>query len=182
MRKIIVAVVLLQLLFLAHSSIILEPTAEFCWRDSYKRGMGRLPTDCRDKVKIGLFCYSKCPAGTVRFGFDCHTVCPDGFRDDGLFCRLPEYGRGLGYPWLLGDTLLSYSGMIRRCEADHGKDNCELNGLLYYPKCKPGYSAFGCCICRPPVPDCSAYGLLSGLDLSCLKKVILGDPTPYVCP
>ena len=58
----------------------------FCWRDSYGRGVGKIPAKCpSEKDKIGGFCYSKCPLGMKRFGFDCHSVCPFDFRDDGLF-------------------------------------------------------------------------------------------------
>ena len=37
----------------------------FCWRDSYGRGVGVIPTTCPSgKEKIGELCYSKCPSGT----------------------------------------------------------------------------------------------------------------------
>jgi hypothetical protein len=115
-----------------------------------------------------------------RFGFDCHSACPAGMADQGLFCRRTEYGRGAGYPWQFGDAL-NDSGMIARCERDHGPGNCEKNGLIYYPKCQPGYAAFGCCICRPAQPDCGALGLNPGVDLSCAKKVVIGNPQVGVC-
>jgi|GEM_PF-2671060 len=154
---------------------------EFCWKDTYGRGVGTIPDACGPgREKIGLLCYSKCPAGTARFGFDCHSVCPAGMRDDGLFCRKAEYGRGAGYPWVPADGF-SDAGMFRRCEADHGRNNCEKHGLIVYPKCAPGYEPFGCCICRPKVPDCPALGLNPGIDLSCAKKVYIGDPVPMVC-
>lgn len=71
--------------------------------------------------------------------------------------------------------------MIRRCEAANGKGNCEKNGLMYYPKCKSGFYAVGCCICRPSAPNCPSVGLNPGVDLSCAKKVIIGDPVPMDC-
>lgn len=40
-----------------------DPFAKFCWRDSYGRGVGKIPTECPDKDKIGLLCYTKCPSG-----------------------------------------------------------------------------------------------------------------------
>lgn len=43
--------------------------------------------------------------------------------------RLAEYGRGAGYPWWFSDWF-SNKGMIRRCEADHGKGNCEPWGAV----------------------------------------------------
>ncbi|MGH6811842.1 MAG: hypothetical protein ACREDM_05665 [Methylocella sp.] len=155
--------------------------AEFCWRDSDPRGVGTVPQACEaGRDRIGLLCYSQCGPNMQRFGFDCHSVCPSGLRDDGLFCRAAEYGRGAGYPWKFGDSL-NDNGMFRRCETDQGKGNCEKNGLIVYPKCKPGYSNFGCCICRPSVPDCGKLGLNPGIDLSCAKKVKIGDPVLGVC-
>ena len=117
----------------------------------------------------------------ARFGFDCHSVCPDGMDDQGLFCRRTEYGRGAGYPWQFGDAL-NDDGMRARCESDHGRGNCEKWGAVFYPKCKAGYSPFGCCICRPSVPNCSALGLNDGVDLSCAKKVVIGSPETGICP
>lgn len=156
-------------------------TKEFCWKDSYGRGVGTVPQSCAPgRERVGLLCYSTCPANSKRFGFDCHSVCPSGMRDDGLFCRAAEYGRGAGYPWEFGDAM-NDKGMIKRCEKDQGRGNCEKNGLIYYPKCQPGYSAVGCCICRPKVPDCAALGMNAGIDLSCAKKVTIGDPVTGTC-
>ena len=153
-----------------------------CWKDSYGRGVGEPLSTCpAHKEKIGALCYSKCPSGYKRFGFDCHSVCPVGFRDDGLFCRLSEYGRGVGYPWKFGDPL-NNSGMLRRCQHQHGRGNCEMSGLIAYPKCRRGYHSFGCCICRPNKFNCADYGLNKGIDISCGKKIIIGDPTPMTCP
>jgi EGF domain/Calcium-binding EGF domain len=160
---------------------VVQERTPFCWKATYGRGAGLIPTECpSNKEKIGLLCYSYCPSGYVRFGVDCHSVCPDGLADQGLFCRRLEYGRGGGYPWHFGDCLCN-DGMIGRCEYDHGRGNCEMWGAIAYPKCDPGYSPFGCCICRPNPPDCSALGLNPGIDLSCAKKIIIGDPTPMIC-
>jgi hypothetical protein len=83
----------------------------------------------------------------------CWQSCPDGFRDDGGFCAKPEaYGRGAGYPWQFGDAL-NDSGMISRCERDHGAGNCEKDGAIYYPKCKANFHKVGCCICSPDCPS-----------------------------
>src|SRR5207247_1835 len=109
------------------------------------------------------------------------SVCPEGMRDDGLFCRAAEYGRGGGYPWKIGDKPFDLGGARHRCEHDH-HEGCEQNGAIIYPKCKPGYHAIGCCICRPNKPECSKLGLGHQVDLSCGKKITIGDPTPGVCP
>lgn len=160
----------------------LAQEGEFCWKDSYGRGVGEVPGQCAPgQDRIGLLCYDKCPAGMARFGFDCHSVCPAGMEDQGLFCRRNEYGRGAGYPWHFGDPL-NDSGMFARCESEQGRGNCEKWGAVVYPKCKEGYEPFGCCICRPKVPNCSALGLNDGVDLSCAKKVHIGSPKTGVCP
>jgi hypothetical protein len=155
----------------------------FCWRDSYGRGAGVPVSQCAStRDKIGLLCYTKCPAGYVRSGFDCHQSCPPNFQDQGLFCRKLEYGRGAGYPWSFWDGF-SNSGMISRCEkANGGAGTCEMWGAIAYPKCKAGYYNAGCCICRPNAFSCSAYGMFAGqLDLSCPKGIIIGDPVAMKC-
>jgi hypothetical protein len=179
-------VAMLLLLALAHSLThhsLLTDQASFCWKNSYGRGVGvPLSTCASDKDKIGLLCYSKCGDGFERSGFDCHQKCPSGFDDQGLFCRKSEYGRGAGYPWKFGDPLNSKK-QYSRCEKAHGDDNCEKWGAVVYPKCKDGYSAFGCCICRPKSFDCDDYGFKkdSQLDLSCAKTIKIGDPKPMGC-
>ncbi|XP_039281362.1 uncharacterized protein LOC120350719 [Nilaparvata lugens] len=167
-------------LILCSVIVCITATSDFCWKDSYTRGVGKVPARCAEnQVGIGLFCYDNCPAGYSRFGFDCHTDCPADFRDDGLFCRHAEYGRGVGYPWKFGDPL-SDRHMWARCLRDH-PEGCEKHLLIVYPKCAPGYWAFGCCICRPSQPDCPALGLNRGIDLSCAKRIIIGKPQIGVC-
>ena len=86
--------------------------------------MGTIPDACpAGREKIGLLCYDVCPSGYSRIAFDCYQTCPADLRDDGLYCRKAEYGRGAGYPWQFGDWL-NDDGMIRRCQADHGAGNC----------------------------------------------------------
>ncbi|MGH7868503.1 MAG: hypothetical protein ACREP9_12980, partial [Candidatus Dormibacteraceae bacterium] len=54
-----------------------------------------------------------------------------------------------------------------------GKGKCEKWGAVIYPKCNEGYSNFGCCICRPAIPNCQRLGLRKEgqVDLSCAKEV-----------
>lgn len=160
---------------------VVQTKTPFCWKSTYGRGAGTPINVCpSNKERIGALCYNKCPSGYARFGVDCHSVCPAGLADQGFFCRRLEYGRGAGYPWQFGDCLCN-SGMIGRCERVHGKGKCEMSGAIAYPKCAPGYSPFGCCICRPNPPNCPSLGLSPGIDLSCAKRVIIGDPTPLDC-
>lgn len=92
-------------LYAAHSIHLEESHDEFerkfCWKDSYGRGVGSLPSDCGNLDNVFLSCYEKCPKGYSRFMGDCYQGCPtgEGWRDDGAFCRLTEYGRGVGYAY-----------------------------------------------------------------------------------
>jgi hypothetical protein len=173
------------LVLVAHMalSITLEETHdithEFCWKDSYGRGVGKIPTHCKNRDRIGLLCYDRCPRGFKRWGFDCHQNCPSGWRNDGLYCRHAEYWRG-GFPWKWSDGFSS-KGMYRRCEAKHGRGRCEKWGAIVYPKCKSGYHNIACCICRPSVPNCKSLGMNKGLDLSCAKKIKIGSPHVAEC-
>ena len=72
-------------------------------------------------------------------------------------------------------------GMFSRCENTHGRGNCEKWGAVVYPKCRSGFSPAGCCICRPSVPNCGALGFNGGIDLSCAKRIIIGDPRRMDC-
>jgi hypothetical protein len=154
----------------------LAAESEFCWKDSYGRGVGTVPSSCEPgHQRLGLLCYSNCGPNMQRVGLDCHSVCPAHMRPDGLFCRVAEYGRGAGYPWQFGDALNS-SGQFTRCEAQQGRGQCEQHLAIVYPKCKPGFEAFGCCICRPKPPNCEALGLKKFVDLSCAKRVEVGSP------
>lgn len=47
---------------------------EFCWKDSYGRGVGKIPKHCKNRDRIGLLCYDRCPRGFKRWGFDCHQI------------------------------------------------------------------------------------------------------------
>ena len=45
-----------------------------------------------------------------------------------------------------------------------------------------GYHNAGCCICRPNVPNCGSFGLNKGIDLSCAKRIQIGNPENAECP
>lgn len=160
-------------------SEVTQVRTPFCWRQTYGRGVGDVLKACPSgKQKIGLLCYTPCRSGYSRQGtLDCQQKCKSGWRDDGLFCRKPEYGRGAGYGYF------PFRDHPRdRCEDDHGRGNCERYGLIWYPKCRSGYSNSGCCICRPSFSSCTAEGYTNPrIDLSCAVKIELGDPTPLIC-
>lgn len=143
---------------------------EFCWKDSKTRGVGVVPNSCEDGYEqIGLLCYSKCDSSTEeRYGFDCHSVCPSGFTDNGLICRSnaqTSYERA-GYV------------SLSACRSSTG-GSCEKSGLLYYPRCKTGFSASGCCICQSTA-TCSTYGM-GGSFPDCTKNIRIGEALAGVC-
>lgn len=88
--------------------------------------------------------YPKCAEGYTNWGCCvCANKCPEGFRDDGLFCSKPgAYGRGIGY------ALWNEKKCIKK-----NPQGCEKHGLIWYPKCAPGYHNVGCCICSPNCPE-----------------------------
>ncbi|MBN1382317.1 MAG: hypothetical protein JXA41_11625 [Deltaproteobacteria bacterium] len=144
----------------------------YCWRQSYGRGIGVPVSACpKGQEKDGLLCYPTCESigkkGWKGVGPVCWQSCPEGFRDDGAFCFKPttSYGRGVGFPWKIGDRAFSLSNAKKRCEKVHGKGRCEKSGAIYYPKCKPGYRAIGCCVCSPRCPPG-----MTDIGISCQKK------------
>ena len=137
----------------------------YCYRQSQGRDLGS-PMKCAagEEEQAGL-CYKPCKAGYKGVGPVCWQNCMTGFRDDGAFCAKPSaYGRGTGYAWQIGDGW-NEDGMRGRCEKDHGKGNCEKNGLIYYPRCKPGFHSVGCCVCSPDCPPGQP-----DIGVSCAKK------------
>ena len=143
----------------------------YCWRDSYGRGVGVPVSACPEgQEKDAGLCYRTCEdigkEGWKGVGPVCWQRCLPGFRDDGAYCFKPEsYGRGVGFPWKLGDKAFSLKNAEKRCEAKHGADQCEKSGAIYYPKCKPGYRAIGCCVCSPRCPSG-----MTDIGISCQKQ------------
>lgn len=110
---------------------------DFCWKDTKRRGVGKIPKKCSnssDEFKAGL-CYPKCRDGYKGATIFCRRVCPSGWRDDGLYCRKDSYSRGRGK-------------IKRNCSGD-----CEKIAGLWYTKCRSGYEKV------PGVPTrCRASG------------------------
>ena len=63
----------------------------FCWKDSYGRGVGTIPTSCEGgkEYQAGL-CYNKCPAGMNPVGPVCWSGCPAGYIDMGAICHIDK--------------------------------------------------------------------------------------------
>jgi hypothetical protein len=129
-----------------------------CWKWTYGRGAGILPATCPPGMiqEAGL-CYQSCNTGYTGIGPVCWQDCSTGFTDIGVTCQKPEsYGRGVG-------ALFEWA-----CSGSYG---CEQYGGLWYPRCHPGYSAFGCCVCSP---DCTGGMADGGAD--CRKNTYTVGP------
>lgn len=124
-----------------------------------------IPNACTDGTLYAGLCY-KLPDTTWHvtapgfIGKKCESVLPGFNRDDGTTCWRDAItkGRGAGYPWKFGDAL-NLDKARARCEKDHGANNCEKYGEIYYPKCQKlfgsEYSASGCCTCLRPAKTAS---------------------------
>ena len=77
-------------------------SGDYCWRDSYGRGVGVVPSHCpshKETLAGGIICYDKCHnfgSNWYRFGYDCHQSCNSGWSDHGLLCHKSNWGRGVG--------------------------------------------------------------------------------------
>lgn len=117
-------------------------TPDFCWKDSYGRGVGKIPKKCApNQDRIGLLCYAKCQPGYARFGLDCHQKCPAGWSKQGLFCRKSEYGRGGGYFASSNRRARrkGYRSVRDMCAKKHpSAPGCDRYGTRIYPNCRAG--------------------------------------------
>ena len=165
--------------------------AEFCWRESYGRGVGTIPNYCpsnKETIAGGVFCYTKCNklGNFYRFGYDCHQRCGSGFRDHGLFCNRGNHGRGVGEvkcgwtTWASDSSALGeHASSGRRLLGAGAKTRLVCGGSqcgrkqdcagLCYPRCPRSHPNWiGCNLCGV---DCRKSGYNSGIAPSCPKKV-----------
>lgn len=92
------------------------------------------------KLAIQLVIIASALLGTQLANADTRKECPKGFTDAGATCTKPaSYGRGTGF-------------MSQKDCEEKNPQGCEKNMLLYYPKCKEGFHAVGCCVCSPDCP------------------------------
>ena len=159
-------------------------SADVCWKATYGRGVGTIPGTCKpQQTKSGLLCYADCKPGFHNVAGVCWKSCPQNFKDTGAHCLKPgSYGRGAGY--VLWDK--------KKCEEDHkprfiegkrvpvvyeaGATYCEKSGLLWYPKCKAGFHAVGCCVCSPNCPEET-----KDIGVSCQKNSYVVPPITPNC-
>ncbi len=125
----------------------------YCYKQS-KPNPNSSPMICQagyDEETLGL-CSKKCPTGSTGIATFCYQNCPAGFRNDGLYCGKPaQYHNGAGFGWSIGDTPFNYNQAKARCTAGNPQ-GCEKRGLIWYPKCKPGFKSVGL-ECSPVCPN-----------------------------
>jgi len=160
-----------------------------CWKDSYGRGVGTVPTSCNagHENDAGL-CYPVCQSGYYGVGPVCWQYCPAGWIDEGALCRekgsiktiaKKSYGRGVGKMPICASTEQEDAG-------------------LCYPYCRANFNGIGpvCwgqCPSLDPIDDgavccrnatvCTAEirSLSEGLPLAVLKIILAGgDPTKVI--
>jgi hypothetical protein len=129
-------------------------------------------------VQDGALCYPQCKAGYTGVGPVCWESCAPGFKDIGAFCQKSQsYSRGAGYVvW-----------QQKKCEAENPQ-GCEKKGLIWYPNCKPGFTA-GVTECYQKCPNGQAdtgtgctknsYGRGAGNALRTAEIDPLGKPDFY---
>jgi ribosomal protein L7/L12 len=151
-----------------------------CWKSSHTPPPSEAKTcpsgTSEHASSLGL-CYENCKDGYSFGGAGvCYSNCPDGFSDFGVGCSKPEpYGRGIGYGWEFGDDF-NNDGMLERCQENEGVE-CEMGGVVAYPKCREGFHTVGWNVCSPDCP-----GDLTDSGVSCTKhSYILPISTPPDC-
>ena len=108
---------------------------DFCWKDSYGRGVGTIPTDCTGgKENQAGLCYNKCPAGMNPVGPVCWSNCPPGYVDHGAICHI--------------DLPLTRGGTGWSCQSRDGWGTC----WLWVLQCPSGYTNAGL-FCTYGSPD-----------------------------
>jgi len=64
---------------------------EFCWMDSYGRGVGAIPNACPSgSNNTAGICYQPCASGTKNVAGVCWDSCRDGYTDTGTGCQLNQ--------------------------------------------------------------------------------------------
>ena len=121
-----------------------------CWKKTYGRGVGTIPTECPGEDKNGALCYPACAPGYYGVGPVCWQSCPAGWTDTGAFCH--HDGQIIGAdnsscPWY---------------------DKCGLTFAQGCSSCPPGYANDGC-TCRIDPQDVAknSYGRGAGNLMSC---------------
>jgi hypothetical protein len=146
------------------AAITLPPRAEAsgdkCYKMSYGRGVGTIPTECPDGYeRNGALCYPLCRDGYEGVGPVCWGTCDPGYMDQGWLCARPRDAWALPTRDRGGPSALPPP----RCP-----DGTEQLGALCYPPCRAGYHAWGL-ECVSSTPCASGY---RDDGLTCMRDVV----------
>jgi len=110
--------------------------ADFCWKDSYGRGVGLVPSVCGSgKQQIGALCYDQCPSGYESSGFGCRKLCPAGWSTYVLTCSK------WGWPWEW--QTISRDGWERAPVTMNCRSDQQYDAGLCYPPCAAFHTGVG---------------------------------------
>ena len=167
------------------TSSIANAGLDYCWKNSYGRGVGTIPYKCSasqdTQGKAPFFtCYEKCPAGYSSTSLGgCMQTCPaatfrDAFGncvDNGAKKRYknveytlvsnPNPGRCNLFKYPFGNGIGNC--FMDECKKRNGANGCEWHGAAVVAKCKSGYkrAALHC------IPDLDCKGFAGkGVDIS----------------
>lgn len=158
--------------------------ARLCWRDTYGRGVGTIPTTCpAGKEERAGLCYDKCRPGFRDFVTMCVPTCPAGFQDTGLHCLKPGPVVRSAFAWKLGDKPFSLDDARARCarSADGRRYGCGTfnSNTIVYSQCPTGYKTapVATSLCTPVCPSGT-----TDIGVSCQKNTYdRGVGRPKVC-
>ena len=95
---------------------------DFCYKPSYDRGVGKVPTECpAGKVNNAGLCYDVCKDGFSDKGTaTCTRDCPSGYTDTGLMCH---YNGDASYSPVHWDSCKSH--LFGLCVGGLVEDDCK---------------------------------------------------------
>lgn len=103
-----------------------SPADGVCWKRTYGRGAGTVPTECPGGDRDAGLCYPKCEAGYVGVGPVCWQSCAPGYTDDGALCRRDAHitsANNSACPWY-DKCGLTFKKGCSTCPEGYRNDGC----------------------------------------------------------
>jgi hypothetical protein len=99
-------------------------TMPVCWRETYCRGLGHIPTYCKEGYEhSGILCYPECKANYTGHGQICWENCPEGYEDAGAKCVIPPDSY-YPCPWYDICGITTAKGCMK-CKEGYKKARCK---------------------------------------------------------
>lgn len=147
--------------------------AQTCWKGTYGRGVGIIPTSCMGAYpdKNAGLCYPRCRAGFYGVGPVCWQGCPSSFTDTGVDCLKPPPVSRDAFPWKFGDGL-NMNDAMKRCQRQSSlgkRYGCGFynSHTMVYSNCPPSYKTAPVItsLCTPVCPS-----NMTDIGVSCQKS------------